>query len=139
MLYVHRSSSIVWNQFFVLNLVGWFGLLSNKFIIPLLYYYINVKIINSFLSFLWRYISFFKYFFIIVICNYLWIILCELFETLIVLLTILLPIRSRVALAVFWMTVFESAANLLAWLRGFWLFYQLSSYLCFYQYFYPYF
>ena len=139
MLYVHGSSSIVSTQFFVLNLVGWFGLLSNKFIIPLLYYYINIKIINSFLSFLWRYISFFRYFFIIVICNYLWIILCELFETLIVLLTILLPIRSRVASAVFWMTVFESVANLLAWLRGFWLFYQLSFYLCFYQYFYPYF
>ena len=57
-LYVPCVPSFISTQFFVLNLVSWFGVLSNKFIIfwffdfSLLYYYINIKIIKNFLSFL---------------------------------------------------------------------------------------
>ena len=39
------------------------------FDISLLYYYIKYQTINSFLSFYWRCISFFRYFFIIFICT----------------------------------------------------------------------
>ena len=42
MLYVSRDSSFVSTQYLVLNLICWFGVLSNKFIIfdiSLLYYY----------------------------------------------------------------------------------------------------
>ena len=52
---------MILTYFFVLNLVGWFGVLSNKFIIvdiPSFYCYDSSQIINSFLSFFWRYISF---------------------------------------------------------------------------------
>ena len=45
----------------------------------MLYYYIHFKIINNFLSFFWRYISFFRYFFIVLICNCLWVILFWIF------------------------------------------------------------
>ena len=46
MLYVPRASSFISTQFFVLNLDGWFGVLSNKLIIfdiPLLCCYINLR------------------------------------------------------------------------------------------------
>ena len=85
-LYVPRELPIISTQFFVLNLVGWFGVLSDKFIIfwysiIILLYQLNVKIINNFLSFffIYIYISFFRYFFIILICNCLWIILLQFF------------------------------------------------------------
>ena len=48
------------------------------FNIPLLYYHINTKIINNFLSFFWRYVSF-QCFFIILICDCFWIILLLIF------------------------------------------------------------
>ena len=52
---------------------------------------------------------------------------CEVFETFVILLAILLPIKSPVASAVFWITLFEvvlsaSVLDYLAWSRGFWLY-----------------
>ena len=49
----------------------------------------------------------------------------ELLETFVILLTILLPIKSPVASAVFWITLLEvvlkaSVADYLAWSRSFW-------------------
>ena len=76
MLYVSRESSFISAQFFFQNFVGWFVVLSQKFII---FWYSIVallylsQIINNFLSFFWRYISFFSYFFIMFICNCFWI------------------------------------------------------------------
>ena len=84
---------------------------------------------------------------------------CEFFETLVILLEILLPIKSPVASAVFWITLFgivlsASVADCLAWSRIFWhirsetlaawantpgLYLLLKVLLIFYQYFYPYF
>ena len=82
LLYIPHRSSFISNKYFVLNLVGLFGVLSNKciifwyFIIILLYQYQDYE---SFLLFFLRYISFFPYFFryssIILICNCLRIIL----------------------------------------------------------------
>ena len=51
----------------------------------------------------------------------------EFFETFAILLIILLPIKSPVASAGFWMTVFEevlsaSVAHGFAWSRGFWVY-----------------
>ena len=59
MLCVTRDSSSISIHFFVLNLVGSFGVLSHKFIIFWyfhFYYYINIKIINNVLYFFWIYI-----------------------------------------------------------------------------------
>ena len=50
-LYVPSDSAFISTHFFVLNLVGWF---SAFFDIPLLYCYINIKIINNCLSFFWN-------------------------------------------------------------------------------------
>ena len=50
------------------------------FYIPLLYRDISITIINNFLSFFWKYISFFRYLFNILICNCLWIILSWIFR-----------------------------------------------------------
>ena len=52
---------------------------------------------------------------------------CEFFETFVILSAILLPIKSPVASAVFWMTFFEevlsvSMADCLAWSKSFWLY-----------------
>ena len=64
MLCVTRDSSSISIHFFVLNLVDWFGVLSNKFIIFWyfhFYYYINIKIINNVLYFFWIYIYIYIY------------------------------------------------------------------------------
>ena len=81
MLYVPRASWFNTTQFF--SKCRW-GVLSNKFIIflwsiirsfiPLLLYYINIKIIIV-LSLFWIYMSFFGFFFIMLSCNCFWIIL----------------------------------------------------------------
>ena len=65
LLYVPRDSSFISTQFFVLNLDGWFGLLSNKFTlfflyILLLYYDVNLRSSITFcLSSGYIYLSFF--------------------------------------------------------------------------------
>ena len=104
--------SFTLTQFYVLNLVGWFGVCSNQFIIfwyTLLFYY------NSSVSELF--------------C-------CGFFESFVILLAILLPIKSPVAYAVFWMTLYEdvlraSVAGFWAWSRGFWLYLTLRFLLIF--------
>ena len=78
---------------------------------------------------------FFRYFFIIFICNCFWIILLWVFETFVILSAILLPIKSLVPSAV----LNASTVNCLAWSRSFWLFLSLKSYWYFWQYLYLYF
>ena len=76
MLYASRASPFISIQFFVLKLDGWFSVLSNKFI-PLWYYFINLR--SSIIFCISSYIFFFGYFFIMLICNSLWIILLWVF------------------------------------------------------------
>ena len=66
----HKFSWLIWC---IVKQVYYF------FHIPLLYYYINTKTTNNILPSFWRYISFFRYSFIILICNCFWIILLWIF------------------------------------------------------------
>ena len=115
------------------------------FDIPLLYYYIRYQIINNFLSFFWRYMSFFRCFSIFFISNCFWVIFCEFLETFVILSAIVSPIKSPVTSTVFWITLFEvvlsaSVTYCLAWSRFFWLYLPLTFLLIlFYQKFSPYF
>ena len=43
-LYVPRASSFISIQFFVLSLIGWFDVLSNKFIIFLIFHYYTITL-----------------------------------------------------------------------------------------------
>ena len=68
----------------------------------------------------------------------------EVFETSMILSGILLPIKSPVSSAGFWIALFEElisafVTDCLARLRSLWLYLHLSFYLCFYQHFYSYF
>ena len=104
------------------------------------------RIINNFLSLFWRYISFIRYFFIMFICFSIvsQLLSCKCFETKVILLLDLLPMKVPVASTVFWIALFEvvlsvSVAVCLAWSRSFWLYLPLSFDLYFYKYLYPYF
>ena len=95
---------------------------------------------HNFLSFSWRYVSFFnsktpvvfgkttgrvsnwppsirlftvKYFFIMLICNCFWIISCKVLNAFVFLLEILLPIKLSVASAVFWIAHFERLLSMI--------------------------
>ena len=68
----------------------------------------------------------------------------DVFETLVIWQSILFPIKSPVASAVFLIALFEevfsaSVADCLAWSRPFWLYALLKFLLIFFQYFYTYF
>ena len=98
------------------------------FDIPLLHYYFNLSSLlfqpqfiitllfqPNFLSLFWTYMSLF--------C-------CESFETFVILLAILLPIKLPVPSAIFWITLFDevletSVADFLAWSRSFGSIYHL--------------
>ena len=128
-LYVPRESSVISTYVYVLNLDGWFGVLSHKFItfdITLLYCYIILRSSITFclsaghtslslgISLSCLFVTIFGFF-----CS-------ESFEAFVILLVILLPTKSPVASAAFWISLFEAAwrasdADFLAWLRGFWL------------------
>ena len=126
MLYVSYHS-FQQNLFSVLNFGGWFGVLSNKFIvfdIPLLCYYVNLRSSIIFCLF-----SGDMYSFISLICSSPFVTVSklffgEVFETFVILAVVLLPIRSWVNSAVFWIAIFEailcgSVANCLARSRSF--------------------
>ena len=113
-LYVPLDSSFLSTQFFVLNLDSWFGVLSNKFIIfdiQLLYYYTNLN--SSIISYLF-YGDIYLSFGISVLSSF--VFKCNSFkcnsfgdfETLITWSAILLPIKSPVSSAVFWIILFEA-------------------------------
>ena len=125
MLYVSYHS-FQQNLFSVLNFGGWFGVLSNKFIvfdIPLLCYYVNLRSSIIFCLF-----SGDMYSFISLICSSPFVTVSklffgEVFETFVILAVVLLPIKSRVN-SVFWIAIFEailcgSVANCLARSRSF--------------------
>ena len=130
--YVPRNPSFFSTPFLILNLDALFYVLSNKFIIfiysiTIYYYYINLR---------WS----------IIFCLYSGdiylplnispsfvsgLFFCDVFETLVILSTILFPIKSRVASAVFSIAYFEavlraSVADFLAWTRSFWLYLLLK-------------
>ena len=87
------------------------------------------------MSFFWRYISFSWHFYFII----LYFILNsaeDFFERFVILSTILLPIKSTLASAVFWIALFEavfiaSVVDFLALLRRFWLYLLLKCFLIF--------
>ena len=130
-------------QSLVLNLGGWFGILSNNLLffgISLLYYYINLKsLIILCISFgdiyLFLDIFFIKScIFFVSFSAVSELFSGEVFETFAILLlldlftrsAILLPIKSPFASAVFWIALFEavltaSVADCLVWSRSFWL------------------
>ena len=130
-------------QSLVLNLGGWFGILSNNLLffgISLLYYYINLK---SLIIFCISYGDIYLFLDIFFIKSCIFFVSFsavselfsgEVFETFAILLlldlftrsAILLPIKSPFASAVFWIALFEavltaSVADCLVWSRSFWL------------------
>ena len=133
-LYVRRESSFISTQFIVLNLVGWFGVFSDKFFVfdILLLYYWNT--LRSSIIFcvcsgdIYIYI-FFRYFFSCSTCSILFLTVTELFcgefaETFIILSAILLLIKSPVTCGVLWIALLEaflktSVADCLAWSKNF--------------------
>ena len=121
MLCVPRTSSFILTQFFVLNLDGWYDVLST-----LSYYciYLSSSLIcvlfsgNLYLSFGIS-IDFLSF--------------CETVtgEYFVSLLEILLPVKSSVTSAVFWVTLLKvvltaSVASFSAWSRSFWLYLPLN-------------
>ena len=128
MLDVRCKILFISNQYFVLNLSGSFGVLSKKLIIfdiQLLYYYIKYQIVNNFLSF-FRYL----YLSLGISLSFSFVTISELFccEFFLNLLNYinnsLIPIKSPVASAVFWIALFEgvlsaSVADSLAWSTSF--------------------
>ena len=96
------------------------------FDIPLLYYYINLRSLII-LSFFWRYISFFRYFFIMLICNCFWIILLWIFWIFCNPISNFITNQISCFCCFFWIAIFEAVLNAslaycLAWSRWFWLY-----------------
>ena len=133
---VPRDSSFMSTQFFILILDGWFGVLSNKFLLfdifDILYDYINHRssIIFCLSS---GDISYIRYFVIMFVCNCFCIILWWTFW----------DFRSSVSnfvtsqiFSCFWLFLdksfwrsFESVADCLSWSRSFWIYLQLPIFL----------
>ena len=148
--YVARDLSFILTQFPVLILDGTLVVSSNSLLFfdtALLcyfrYFYINLRSSIIFclfsadiylsLSICSLFVSIFSSLF----CG-------DVFETLVIWQSILFPIKSPVASAVFLIALFEavfsaSVADCLAWSRRFWLYSLLKILLIFFQYFYTYF
>ena len=120
MLCVPRTSSFILTQFFVLNLDGWYDVLST---LSYCCIYLSSSLIcvlfsgNLYLSFGIS-IDFFLF-------------LGNSQEYFVSLLEILLPIKSSVTSALFWVTLLEvvlraSVAYFSAWSRSFWLYLPLD-------------
>ena len=100
------------------------------FDIPLLYYYTNLN--SSIICFLFSGDIYLSFGFSISLLALLFCNSLEyFFETLVILSAVLLPIKSAVASAVFWIALFEavfiaSAVDVLALSRSFWLYLLLK-------------
>ena len=111
------------------------------FDIPILYYYISLRSSKIF----WRYIPFSRCFFIMLICNCLWIILLPFFWNSVTLIAILLLAKSQVFSCCFLNCYFWSRFKcitgwLISMIKNFFGYiYNLSFWLCFYQRFCSYF
>ena len=147
-----RELSFVSSQFTAFHLGGWFRLISKEFVIVILLLIIYILFINSssisdhqqFFSFFWRYISFLRYFFIMLICKYFWIILLWRFLNFRNSISNFITNQITKCISIWLNWLFEtvlsaSFADCLAWSRNFWLYYNLRFYLYFYKYFCPYF
>ena len=143
MLYVPSELSFISKRFFVLNLGGSLGVLSNKFIIfgiPLLYCYFSLR--SSIIFYL---SSGDTYFPLGISLSCFFVTVSELFcieflEIFVILSATLLPFKSPVAFAVFWTALFEAVlralvVDCLAWSKVFWLYLLFKFLLIFYQYF----
>ena len=89
----------------------------------------SFKIINNSLSVFWGYVSFFWYF-------YWFYTVCEVVSGLLYNAVLLLPIKSVIAFAVFWITLFEVIVSIIvadcfAWSKVFWLCLPLQFLLIF--------
>ena len=145
-----QSSSI---QFLVLNLDGWFAVSSTKlitfwyFIIILLYYYINLKSLVIYNYYIYVYLFIDMCICLGVSFPFSFVNVSELFcgeflETFVILSAILLPIKSAVPSAVFWITLFKvvlsaSLADYLPLSRSFWLYLPSKFLLIFLPIFLP--
>ena len=127
-LYVPRELSFISTHFFVLNLDGWFGVLSSKSIfymyIPLLSYYINPR--SSIIFWLFS-VDRCRSFGQNSVFSVSEVFFGEVLETFVTFSEILLPMKSAVASVIFWNALFEavlsaSVADCLAWSRSFWLY-----------------
>ena len=146
MLYVSRAPSFISTQFFVLNLHGWFGVLSYKLIV--FWYSIIILLINRWSSIIFCLPSGDIYLSLGVFlpCSFVTVselFRCEDFEVFVILSAVLLPIKSSAASAFFWIALFEavlsaSVADCLAWSRSFWLYLPLKFFLIFLPIFLPY-
>ena len=133
---IHHLSQL---KFFVLNLVGWFGVLSNKFIIfwySIIMLLFQSQIIKTFLSLFWRYISFFRYFFIILIFNCFWMILLWIFLIPCNFIRNFITNQITSCFCYFLNCFFEEVLNTsvphcLAWSKTFWLYLPLKFLLIF--------
>ena len=120
MLCVPRTSSFILTQFFVLNLDGWYDVLSTLS-------YCCIYLSSSLICVLFSgnlYLSF-------GISIYFFFFLGNSHEYFVSLLEILLPIKSSVTSALFWVTLLEvvlraSVAYFSAWSRSFWLYLPLD-------------
>ena len=151
-LFIYSRSFIIYSN---LNLDGWFDLvyyLINLFFfdIPSFYYYINLRSSIIFCLFSGDiYISFFRYFSIKSKFSASFITVSELFcdeviETLLILSALLLPIKSPVASAIFWIALSEAVLSAYvvdywACSRNFWLYLPLKLLFIFSPIFSPYF
>ena len=123
-LYIQCESSLISTQFFVLNLHGWFVVLSNKFIF--FWYYINVLIcLFEFCYYIINHLRYQSSIFFCLFSSDIYLSLgislsCSIFS---VSVSILFPVKWSVATAAFWVALFEvvlsaSLADCLAWSRS---------------------
>ena len=110
MFYVPRESSFISIHFFVLNLDGWFSILFNRFLI---FWYSNLRSLIIFCLFAWGiylslgvslWLSIFSVTFITISILFYG----EILKTFVIILAVLLPTRSPVASAVFWIAFSEA-------------------------------
>ena len=141
MLYVPRASAVIATQFFVLNLVGWFGVLSNKFIIfwyPMIMQYCYANFLQS-IIFCVSSLDIFPFLGIYLSCSFITVFklfCCDALEIFLILSAILRPIGSLVNSAIFLNYSFgsnwsKSMAKYLALSRNFWLYLMLKLLLMF--------
>ena len=142
MLYFSCVSSFISTQFFIVNLDGWFGVLSKKIII---FWYSIIKLRSSIILCLSSGDIYLSLGIIMLICSCLWIILlwsfCD-FTVVQISYGVSNFITNQLRAAVFWITLFElvlsaSYVDCLAWSKRFWLYLPLTFLLIFLPIFLP--
>ena len=122
-------SSLISIQFFVLNLVGWFGVLSNKFIILIFHYF---TIYSNFKSSIISWLLFWRYMYLSLGISWPYsfatateLFCCDFFGTFVILQQFYfqLPFVKKI--------LTSPIADFLAWSKCFWLYLPLKPFLIF--------